>query len=245
MRGENTSIPEGLPRPVEIALALGGLWASLPVLAVASAAISLSSKGPVLFKQKRIGRGGRPFVLFKLRTMRTDAEGPNVTSSGDRRVTPIGRILRKTKLDELPELWNVVKGDLSFVGARPEVPEYVDLDDPLWQKVLEARPGLTHPVTLQLRNEEELLARAPGDRATFYARSLVPYKLQGYVEHMAKRSWRSDVEVIARTLLAVAVPALTQPPSVDEVLAKTRSDVGGERASGRGARMEGVRRGAA
>src|SRR5262249_2337248 len=122
MRAE--AIKPGLPRGVEIALAAGSLCASAPVLAACAAAVRLPSEGPVLFRQKRVGRKGELFTLYKFRTMRAGAKGPGVTAGGDPRVTAIGRLLRKTKLDELPELWNVVKGDLSFVGPRPEVPEY-------------------------------------------------------------------------------------------------------------------------
>ena len=152
--------PSGIPRPIEVLAAALGLILSLPVLAIAGLLIRGSSRGPILFRQQRVGRSGKPFDLFKLRTMRQDAGGPQVTARGDRRITPVGRALRMTKLDELPQLWNVVRGDMALVGPRPEVPRYVRMEDPLWKEVLRVRPGITDPVTLKLRDEESVLARA-------------------------------------------------------------------------------------
>ena len=163
-----TSIKPGLPHALESGLALWALAVVSPVVLGSMLAVKLTSPGPALFKQARVGQGGRTFTLVKLRTMRTDNAGIGVTAKGDARITPVGRVLRKSKLDELPELWNVVVGDLSLVGPRPEVPRYVNFDDVLWTRVLEARPGLTDPVTLRLRNEEELLASVDGDRERFY-----------------------------------------------------------------------------
>lgn len=214
---KNRSV-EGIPRPVEIAVALAGLGVSAPLLAAAGVLIRATSPGPVLFRQTRVGRGGRPFTLYKLRTMR-EGNGASVTRSGDARVTAVGRVLRKTKLDELPELFNVVRGDLSLVGPRPEVPRYVDLDDPLWRAVLEERPGLTHPVTLRLRNEEELLASAPGDAGEYYEQTLLPFKLWGCVEYQARRTWATDVRVLMETALTVLMPGRANPPSPGEVQA--------------------------
>ena len=148
----------GIPRSVEMVLALGGLVVSSPLLFLAALLIRATSPGPVLFRQQRVGRFGKPFELLKFRSMRVENEGAQVTAKGDTRVTRVGRLLRKSKLDELPELWNVARGELSLVGPRLEVTKYVNLEDPLWRKVLEARPGITDPVTLRLRNEEEPLA---------------------------------------------------------------------------------------
>jgi lipopolysaccharide/colanic/teichoic acid biosynthesis glycosyltransferase len=215
---------DGLPRAVEIALAMGGLAATSPILLACACAVKVSSEGPVLFRQPRIGRHGKPFTLYKFRTMRTGATGPGVTAGGDPRITRIGKILRKTKLDELPELWNVVKGDLSFVGPRPEVAEYVDLADARWQTVLNVRPGITDPVTLRLRNEEELLKSVAEDCAEFYRRTLLPYKLEGYIEHIRSRSWRSDVKTLAKTALLVMMPSLAKPPTLDEVRRGARDE---------------------
>jgi len=193
----------GLPRAVEVVLALVGLAAASPVIALAALAVKLTSAGPVLFRQERVGRGGRPFTLLKLRTMTHGTGGLQVTAGDDRRITAVGRLLRGTKLDELPELWNVLRGEMSFVGPRPEVSRYVDLDDPRWQEVLRARPGITDPVTLTLRDEESVLAAVVGDRDRFYREVLQPYKLEGYVTYQRRRTPWSDLGVLVRTALAV------------------------------------------
>lgn len=207
---------KGIPRPVEIALALVGLIVASPVLLAAMVLITLTSRGPALFRQQRVGRGGQLFTLHKLRTMSINLGGAQVTAKGDSRITPFGQILRKTKIDELPELWNVVLGDLALVGPRPEAPKYVDVDDPLWRKVLEVRPGITDPVTLELRNEEELLAGFE-DSESFYTTKLQRYKLLGYAHYLLERTWRSDVQVLLRTVSAVLSPGKAPPPSVHEV----------------------------
>jgi lipopolysaccharide/colanic/teichoic acid biosynthesis glycosyltransferase len=194
--------PGGLPRPVEVGLALAGLVCAAPVLAVAGLAVAVTSGLPVFFRQTRIGRGGVPFTLIKVRTMRSGGSGPAVTARGDQRVTAIGRLLRRAKIDELPELWNVVRGDMSLVGPRPEVPELVDPADPLWREVLRVRPGLTDPVTVRLRDEEKILAEA-SDPARFYRQTLQPQKLLGYVEYLGVRTWRRDLRVLWETALAV------------------------------------------
>jgi lipopolysaccharide/colanic/teichoic acid biosynthesis glycosyltransferase len=211
-------VSRGLPRVVEIALAAGGLVTVAPLLVGAALAVKLTSPGPALFRQQRVGRDGALFTLMKLRTMRMTSGGAAVTARGDARITPLGRLLRKTKLDELPELLNILLGDMSFVGPRPEVPRYVDLQDARWRAVLAVRPGLTDPVTLRLRNEEELMAEVPAaDREEFYSRTLLGFKLRGYQEYLARRSWSSDVEVLLRTLLVVAIPASVPPPTPDEL----------------------------
>jgi lipopolysaccharide/colanic/teichoic acid biosynthesis glycosyltransferase len=158
---------------------------------------------PAFFRQVRVGRSGKPFRLIKLRSMRTSNAGLRVTARGDERVTPVGKALRRTKLDELPELWNVLRGDMSFVGPRPEVPEYVDLADPVWAEVLQVRPGLTDPVTLALRDEEGLMEAVEGDRERYYREILQPRKLAGYRRYLARRTWRSDVFVIWNTVMAL------------------------------------------
>lgn len=166
-------------------------------------AVLATSGRPAFFRQLRVGRAGKPFRLVKLRSMRVANGGPRVTARGDDRVTPVGRVLRRTKLDELPELWNVLRGDMSFVGPRPEVPEYVDLADPRWAEVLQARPGLTDPVTVALRDEEVLMETVAGNRELYYRETLQPRKLAGYRRYLQRRTWRSDVVVIWNTLIAL------------------------------------------
>jgi lipopolysaccharide/colanic/teichoic acid biosynthesis glycosyltransferase len=199
----------GLPRAVEAVAAAAGLVVLSPVLLVLAAAVVLDSGLPALFRQARVGKDGRLFTLLKLRTMRRGG-GPEVTARGDQRVTRVGRFLRRSKLDELPQLWNVLRGDMGLVGPRPEVPSLVDLEDPLWKDVLSRRPGLTDPVSVLLRDEEGLLASVPGDPVAFYVKTLQPLKLKGYLEYQETRTWRTDLEVLARTLAAVA-PARMAP----------------------------------
>lgn len=215
------SVKTGIPRPIEAAVSLIGLVGAAPLLALSALAIAVTSPGPVIFRQERVGRKGQTFVLYKLRTMRAvHRGGPQVTAGDDARVTPVGRFLRKVKLDELPELWNVVKGDMSLVGPRPEVPRYVRLEDSMWRVVLEARPGITDPVTLRLRNEEALLAEVRGDREQFYLETLQPYKLRGYAEYLGARSWWSDVKVLWKTCVAVILPGKAPPPAIEEILTR-------------------------
>lgn len=213
----------GLPRPLEAAAAGAGLVALAPLLLLAAGAVALSSPGPVLFRQPRMGRGGQPFTLYKFRSMRVGGGGPQVTASGDRRVTAVGQVLRRTKIDELPELWNVVRGDMALVGPRPEVPAYVDLEDPRWRRVLAVRPGLTDPVTLELRNEEELLRRVGAGDAEFYVRELLPYKLRGYLAYLERRTAWSDLGVLWRTALGIVWPRRTAPPSREQIRAGSNS----------------------
>ena len=212
--------PRGLPRAVEALLAAVALVLSLPLLLLCALAVAFSSRGPVLFQQKRVGRRGQFFTLYKLRTMRAGSTGLLVTPGGDARVTPVGRFLRKFKLDELPALWNVLIGDLSLVGPRPEVPRFVDLGNPIWRRVLGGRPGLTDPVTLTLRNEEELLASVEGNPESFYRDVLQPYKLRGYADYFERRTWWTDLQVLGRTALAIVRPSRVPAPSIADLSRK-------------------------
>ncbi len=208
----------GIPRFVEIILALGGLIIGSPWLFLAAVIIRSTSPGPVLFRQQRVGRFGKSFELVKFRSMRIENEEPQITAKNDVRVTRVGRLLRQSKLDELPELWNVVRGDLALVGPRPEVPKYVNLEDPLWQRVLKVRPGITDPVTVRLRNEEELLLRCGGDPEIFYVNTLQPYKLVGYLDYLQQRTWRTDVRVLLGTVFAIILPVKAKPPEMVEIV---------------------------
>ncbi|MEL7058610.1 MAG: sugar transferase [Acidobacteriota bacterium] len=217
--------PRGLPRAIDATLAALGLWTTAPLLGLAALAVRATSPGPILFRQTRIGRGGRPFTLLKLRTMRRDGDGDGaaVTAAGDRRVTTIGRVLRKTKLDELPQLWNVLRGDLALVGPRPEVPRFVDRDDDAWRDVLAVRPGLTDPVTLRLRNEEAVLRALGGEPEEAYRR-LLPWKLAGAREAQARRSALGDLGVLAATIRAILRPLPTPDLHEIECAADLRDD---------------------
>ena len=226
---DSTLVPvgSGIPRAVEVVLSLLGLIVCAPLIALSAAAIAASSPGSVIFRQERVGRGGRSFVLYKLRTMRPALGGLQVTAGDDTRVTWMGRLLRRAKLDELPELWNVLKGDMSLVGPRPEVPRYVDLENHMWRLVLRVRPGITDPMTLRLRNEEALLAEVKGEREQFYMELLQPFKLKGYLEYLRARSCWSDVKVLWQSGVAVIFPRTAPPPPLKEIftyLASPTSD---------------------
>lgn len=207
----------GIPQWIERSLALAAVIFLAPVLAIIAASVKLASRGPILFRHKRIGKDGRAFYMLKFRTMRPDSSGPAVTKRGDARITGIGRLLRRTKLDELPELWNVVRGDMSLVGPRPEAAEYVALGDVRWRRVLSVRPGISDPTTVYLRNEEDLLARAAPDHEAFYRQVLLPQKLRGYEQYLSNRTWKRDVAVLWLTTLAVFVPGLAPAPAPEQV----------------------------
>lgn len=195
-----------LKRLLDVAASAAGLTAAAPLLAVAALLVKRSSPGPVLFRQTRVGRGGRPFQMLKLRTMREGSSGPEITAGGDARITGIGRILRQTKLDELPELVNVLLGDMSLVGPRPEVPRYVAC----WPAeardlLLRVRPGITDPATVRFRNEESILAAA-SDPERAYVEEVLPTKVGLYREYLERASLLGDLRVLADTALVVLFP---------------------------------------
>ncbi len=187
-------------RSSDLACAAAGLVALLPLLGLVAALIRLTSSGPALFRQRRIGRQGKPFVCVKFRTMyATGGTGGTVTAAGDTRVTPLGRVLRKLKLDELPQLWNVLVGEMSLVGPRPDVPGYADRLSGEARHILELRPGVTGPATLAFRNEEALLAEAP-DPQKYNDEVIWPEKVRLNQEYLEKWGFWRDVGYILRTL---------------------------------------------
>ena len=194
-------------RCVEGAVALGGLVALSPALVGIGVAVRLDSRGPALFHQRRVGRYGSEFWLHKFRTMRVDLEAAQgrFEPGGSPRVTRVGRWLRRTKLDELPQLWNVVVGEMAFVGPRPEVRRWVEVYPEVWARVLRVRPGLTDPAAIVFRDEEELLARAE-DPERAYREEVLPEKLRRYEDYLRVRSWRTDVGVVWDTLRALRRP---------------------------------------
>lgn len=208
--GDNPPVPRPLPRAVDLLLALSATLVTAPLLAAAALLVLLLDGRPVVYTQERIGRGGRPFRFRKLRTMRVSAGGPGVTAAGDARITPVGRFLRRTKLDELPNFWGIVAGDLALVGPRAEVPRYVDLSDPRWQRVLAVRPGLADEVTLRLLDEERLLAEAGGDGEAFYREVLLPWKLAESIAAEERRTPLGDLGVLVRAILA----PIRRPPQL-------------------------------
>ena len=191
-------------RLLERVLALAALALASPLLAACALAIVLEDRGAVLFRQRRIGKHGRPFLLLKLRSMKPSTKGRSVTASGDARITAVGRLLREYKIDELPQLWNVFRGEMSFVGPRPEVPEYVDLSDARWRFVLSVRPGITDLASLIFRHEERLLA-GQSDVERFYRESLLPGKLDLSAHYVRTQSLTTDLRLIALTLRHILI----------------------------------------
>ncbi|HEX8367784.1 MAG TPA: sugar transferase [Pyrinomonadaceae bacterium] len=213
---QNRAYGRGLPRTAEIYLSLAGLALLFPLFVALAVLVKSTSKGTVFFRQKRIGLGGSEFVLYKFRSMRSDSEGLKLTAQDDKRLTGAGKWLRRYKLDELPQLWNVFRGDMSFVGPRPEVAEYVDSKNPLWQEILKVRPGITDPVALRLRNEEQLLASVE-DKESFYTEILQPFKLRGWAGYARHKTWKTDLSILLRTFKVILLPNTAAPPTVEEL----------------------------
>jgi lipopolysaccharide/colanic/teichoic acid biosynthesis glycosyltransferase len=193
-------------RAFDLVLSIPALIVLSPLLVALGAAIRASMGPPVLFRHERVGRDGRSFLLNKFRSMRNDAgPGLSITGCGDPRVTPLGRFLRRTKLDELPQLLNVAAGQMSIVGPRPEVGRYVALYDADQRQVLAVRPGLTDPASLAYRHEETLLGRvAEADRERYYVQEVMPRKLALSLEYVREAGLLRDASLVWRTLLAVA-----------------------------------------
>ena len=172
-----------------------------PLFVIIAVWIKLDSKGPVFVMQDRIGKDGAPFGIFKFRTMVVDAEsrGNQITVGSDPRITRIGHLLRRYKIDELPQLLNVIKGEMSIVGPRPEVPKYVRLYDAAQRRVLSVRPGITSPASIKFSNESDLLGKQP-DPENYYIQILIPAKIEedmGYVDHPGILN---DLAIILRTV---------------------------------------------
>ena len=193
-----------MKRAIDVALAGAGLVLVSPVLAVSWAAIRLEGPGPAIFRQTRVGLHGRTFEILKLRTMRQDIDRSlGITPSGDPRVTRVGTVLRATKLDELPQLVNVVKGEMSLVGPRPELPKYVDAWDPEARDViLSVRPGITDPASVAFAREASVLAEV-SDPEQYYLDVVLVEKQSMYVDYVRTRSFRGDLHVMLRTLRAL------------------------------------------
>lgn len=189
-------------RIFDVVCSLCGLIVLSPVLLGCAIAVKVTSPGEILFRQERIGLGGKPFTIYKFRTMRTDNHGLRITTAGDSRITTAGRILRKTKLDELPQLWNVLRGDMSFVGPRPEVREYTQLYTKEQQQIHQVRPGITSIASIRYRNENELLSSSADPNET-YIKEIMPEKLALDLEYIPKAGVCYDIKLIAETLAVV------------------------------------------
>ena len=189
-------------RLIDIVASALGLLLLAPLLLLVAVAIYLGSGRPILYSQDRVGRAFRRFRIWKFRSMRPHPEGSPITISGDKRVTRIGRLLRATKLDELPQLWNVLRGDMSLVGPRPELPEYVDLYRERYEKILTVRPGITDLASVLFRSEEDTLASSP-DPLADYVNRVLPAKLELAEEYVRMQSLLLDFSILGRTMLAV------------------------------------------
>lgn len=201
-----------LRRALDVLVSVAVLLALSPILMLIALLVKVTSRGPVFFVQERVGRGGAPFGLLKFRTMVAGAQarGPALTVGADPRITSVGTVLRRCKLDELPQFLNVLRGDMSLVGPRPEVPRYVAGYTAAERKILAVRPGVTDPASLAYSDESSLLATfADPERA--YREEILPRKLALSLDYLGRRTVASDVKVLARTVLRVLTPARSAP----------------------------------
>lgn len=178
-----------------------GLLVLWPVLLTVAVLIRVKMPGgPVIFKQKRVGQNGKLFTMYKFRSMTVGHGGSSVSVAGESRITPLGAKLRKYKLDELPELWNVLIGDMSFVGPRPDVPGYADKLEGEARAILKLKPGITGPASLKYRNEEEILAQQP-DPIKYNDKVIFPDKVKINLEYIKHWSFLTDIKLIIETVI--------------------------------------------
>jgi len=192
-------------RVFDLFFTIPGLFVLTPVFIIIAICIKLDSQGPIFYRQKRVGLHGTAFRIFKFRTMCQDAEkkGMQITIGNDPRITGIGRYLRKYKLDELPQLLNVVSGDMSLVGPRPEVPKYVAMyPDSVRSLILSVPPGITDYASIEYKDENDLLAKT-NDPDKVYIEEIMPVKLRYYQRYVAERSLWNDLKLIIATIRAI------------------------------------------
>ena len=191
---------------VERLLALLGLVVTSPVTALAAAGIRMSSPGPAIYRASRVGRGGRDFTMFKLRTMHVGADVVGgITGSGDARVFPVGALLRRLKVDEIPQLVNVLRGDMCFIGPRPEAREIVNGDYEAWMwETLTVPPGIVGPGSLSYFLDEASLPADPGEAEVYYRRSVLPRKLARDLVYVRRRTLAYRIELLLRTLAGIS-----------------------------------------
>ena len=191
-------------RIFDIIFSLVGLFLLFPFLLIISVAIKIDSRGPIFFRQIRAGQFNKPFLILKFRTMVIDAEkfGTQVSAGDDPRITKVGRFLRKYKLDEFPQLINVAKGDMSFVGPRPEVPRFVAFFESDYPKILQVKPGITDFASIEYKDENELLM-FDQDPERKYIEEIMPIKISYYHKYLAEQSMKTDVMLILKTLFKI------------------------------------------
>ena len=193
-----------LTRFFDLILSLMGLLITVPILFLITILIKISSSGPVFYKQVRVGKNNKDFKIFKFRTMHLNADKKGLLTVGGRdpRVTSIGYYLRKFKLDELPQLINVFKGDMSFVGPRPEVRQFVNLYSEIQKKVLNVKPGITDLASIEFRNENEILSKEE-DPNQYYIDNIMPKKLEINLKYINQRNLLKDFVVIIKTIKVI------------------------------------------
>ncbi|UAG19722.1 sugar transferase [Paraclostridium bifermentans] len=188
-------------RIFDIGASFFGLVILSPILLLIAILIKIDSKGPVFFKQQRVGKNKKNFEIYKFRTMVTDAEkiGKQITIGNDSRITNVGKFIRKCKLDELPQLINVFKGEMSLVGPRPEVPKYVDLYDEYQEQILLVQPGITDYASIEFRNENDILGESSSPEET-YIKDIMPTKIELNVKYIKNISLVEDFKLILKTI---------------------------------------------
>lgn len=201
---ENKKLNLFIKRVFDIIVSFLGLIMLSPMLLIVSLAIKVDSKGPVFFKQKRVGKNKKIFEIYKFRTMVTDAEklGKQITVGNDNRITRVGKFIRKCKLDEFPQLINVLKGEMSLVGPRPEVPRYVDLYDEYQSQILLVQPGITDYASIEYRNENEILGKSENPEKT-YIEDIMPIKIDLNMKYIKNISLSEDIKLIINTILVI------------------------------------------
>jgi lipopolysaccharide/colanic/teichoic acid biosynthesis glycosyltransferase len=206
-----------LRRAMDLTLSFWGLLLFSPVFGILAVAVRFSSPGPVIFRQQRVGRMGQLFTIYKFRTMEAQPQpkGLSVTRHGDRRVTAVGRLLRRYKLDELPQLVNVLFGDMSLVGPRPKLPDHQHRQ----AQSMPFRPGITGAATLVFRCEEEMLRQIPEEQIEAFCKyKLTPYKANLDFEYAERATFRSDVALMLRTAQVCMVRSKARPPQPSAIL---------------------------
>jgi lipopolysaccharide/colanic/teichoic acid biosynthesis glycosyltransferase len=208
-----------MKRAFDILVSTFFLLAFSPFLLLVAAIIKLDSPGPVFYRASRVGKDAKPFAIFKFRTMVADAarQGPGITRDGDARITRVGHFLRKLKIDEMPQLINVLKGEMSIVGPRPEDPRYVAHYTPEQRGVFRVRPGMASPAFIKYRHEEEVLASAGGDLEVSYLTRILPDKLRMDLEYIEQQSLGFDLSILAQAAISLLMPAEREHMTADGI----------------------------
>lgn len=205
-----------LKRCFDVFASIAILILATPVFVLIAGAIWLTDGCPIIFRQKRLGRGGAPFTLYKFRSMRSlESSAPDAFNAGDTsRITCVGGVLRSTKLDEIPQLWNVLRGDMSLVGPRPEVAEWVSAYPERWSRVHQVRPGITDPASIAYCHEEEML-KCVIDPERVYREEILPQKLSLNEQYVCTQSFWGDMRIIVQTVAVVLRRRKSAPTSTN------------------------------